>query len=46
MIASSEFSLLITVEVYGAIKFSKTFDAHVVFEPSMQILSLIDTGIP
>ena len=43
---STEFSLLITVEVYGAIKFSKTFDAQVVFEPSMHILSLTDIGIP
>ena len=44
--ASSESNLLITVDVYGAMKFSKTFDAHVVFEPSMHILSLTDIGIP
>ena len=43
---STEFSLVITVAVYGAVKFSKTFDAQVVLHPSIQMLSLTEIGIP
>ena len=45
-IASCCFSFVITVASYGAIKFSSIFDAHVVFESLIQMLSLIEIGIP
>ena len=46
IIASSFCSLFTTVAVYGATKFSKIFEAQVVFEPVMHMLSLIEIGNP
>ena len=46
IMASSDFSLEITVASYGATKFSSIFDAHVVFVPLTQMLSFIEIGIP
>ena len=46
IIASSDCNLSTAVAVYGAIKSSKTFEAHVVLYPATQILSFTDIGIP
>ena len=40
-IASSASSLLITVALYGAVKFSNTFEAQFAVRPSTQIFDLI-----
>ena len=44
--ASSDLNFETTVASYGATKSSSIFDAHVVFIPFVQILSLIEIGIP
>ena len=46
IIASSNSNLETAVPVYGAIKFSRTFDAHVVIVPSTHMLSFTEIGIP
>jgi hypothetical protein len=46
IVAPASFNFLITVASYGGLKPSKILEQHSVFKPSVEILSLIEIGMP